>query len=76
VTAFLRLLEYARPYRGRLAGAVAAMIVYGLRRPASPISSTIFDEVLPTGQSLGFVASAVLGLYLFKGSAPTSRRTS
>ena len=40
VTAFLRLLEYARPYRGRLAGAVAAMVVYGTRRPASPLSSS------------------------------------
>jgi len=68
VTAFLRLLEYARPYRGRLAGAVAAMIVYGMASAGiAYLIGPIFDEVLPTGQSLGFVASAILGLYLFKG---------
>ncbi|HEV8396002.1 MAG TPA: lipid A export permease/ATP-binding protein MsbA [Vicinamibacterales bacterium] len=68
MTAFLRLLEYARPYRVRLAGAVAAMIVYGVASAGiAYLIKPIFDEVLPTGQSLGFVASAVLGLYLFKG---------
>jgi hypothetical protein len=29
VKAFLRLIGYARPYRGRLAAATVAMIVYG-----------------------------------------------
>jgi len=68
VTAFLRLLEYARPYRGRLAGAVAAMIVYGIASGGiAYLIGPIFDQVLPTGESLGFVASAVLGLYLAKG---------
>jgi subfamily B ATP-binding cassette protein MsbA len=68
VTAFLRLLEYARPYRGRLAGAIAAMIVYGVASAGiAYLIKPIFDEVLPTGRRLGFVATAVLGLYLFKG---------
>jgi ATP-binding cassette, subfamily B, bacterial MsbA len=68
VTAFLRLLEYARPYRGRLAGAVVAMIVYGVASAGiAYLIKPIFDEVLPTGRSLGLVASAVLALYLFKG---------
>jgi ATP-binding cassette, subfamily B, bacterial MsbA len=68
VTAFLRLLEYTRPYRGRLALAVAAMIVYGVGSAGiAYLIGPIFDEVLPTGQRLGFVASAVLGLYLLKG---------
>ena len=68
MTAFLRLLEYTRPYRGRLALAVAAMIVYGIGSAGiAYLIGPIFDEVLPTGQRLGFVASAVLGLYLFKG---------
>jgi subfamily B ATP-binding cassette protein MsbA len=68
VTAFLRLLEYTGPYRGRLALAVAAMIVYGIGSAGiAYLIGPIFDEVLPTGQRLGFVASAVLGLYLFKG---------
>jgi ATP-binding cassette, subfamily B, bacterial MsbA len=68
VTPFLRLLEYTRPYRGRLALAVAAMIVYGIGSAGiAYLIGPIFDEVLPTGQRLGFVATAVLGLYLFKG---------
>ena len=68
MTAFLRLFEYTRPYRGRLALAVAAMIVYGIGSAGiAYLIGPIFDEVLPTGQRLGFVASAVLGLYLFKG---------
>ena len=68
MTGFLRLLEYASPYRGRLAGAVAAMIVYGIASAGiAYLIKPIFDKVLPTGESLGFVASAVLGLYLLKG---------
>jgi subfamily B ATP-binding cassette protein MsbA len=68
VTAFLRLLEYARPYRVRLAGAVAAMIIYGIASAGiAYLIKPIFDEVLPTGESIGFVTSAVLGLYLLKG---------
>jgi ABC-type multidrug transport system fused ATPase/permease subunit len=65
VTGFLRLLEHARPYRGRLTGAVAAMIVYGIASAGiAYLIKPIFDKVLPTGESLGFVASAVLVLYL------------
>ena len=68
MTAFLRLLEYARPYRVRLAGAVAAMIAYGVASGGiAYLIKPIFDEVLPTGESLGLVTSAVLGLYLLKG---------
>ena len=68
MTAFLRLLEYARPYRVRLAGAVAAMIIYGIASAGiAYLIKPIFDEVLPNGESIGFVTSAVLGLYLLKG---------
>jgi len=68
VTSFLRLLEYARPYRVRLAGAVAAMIIYGVASAGiAYLIKPIFNEVLPTGESIGLVASAVLGLYLLKG---------
>ena len=68
MTAFLRLLEYARPYRGRLAGAVAAMIVYGFASAGiAYLIKPITDKVLPTGESLGTVASAILILYVFKG---------
>ena len=65
---FLRLLRYARPYRGRLAGALAAMVVYGLASAAiALLIKPIFDEVLPTGQRLGLVAGAILGFYFLKG---------
>ena len=65
---FLRLLRYARPYRGRLASALAAMVVYGLASGAIAfLIKPIFDEVLPTGQRLGMVAGAILGLYFLKG---------
>ena len=68
MTAFLRLLEYARPYRVRLAGAVAAMIFYGIASAGiAYLIKPIFNEVLPKGESIGFVTSAVLGLYLLKG---------
>ena len=68
VTAFLRLLEFARPYRGRLAAAVAAMIVYGIASAGiAYLIKPIFDEVLPTGRSLGRIASLILGLYFCKG---------
>jgi len=68
VTAFLRLLEFARPYRGRLAGAVAAMIVYGIASAGiAYLIKPIFDEVLPTGRSLGRIASLILALYFCKG---------
>jgi len=68
VKPFLRLLQYARPYRGRLVSALVAMVVYGLAQAGiAALIKPIFDEVLPTGRSLGLVAGAVLGLYVLKG---------
>ena len=65
---FFRLLQYARPYRGRLVSALVAMVVYGLAQAGiAALIKPIFDEVLPTGRSLGLVAGAVLGLYVLKG---------
>ncbi len=65
---FLRLLEYARPHRARLASALAAMVLYGAASAGvAYLIKPIFDDVLPTGEYLGTVASAVLGLYLIKG---------
>ena len=44
---FRRLLGYTRPYRGRLAAALAAMIVYGAATGAIVyLIQPIFDEVL------------------------------
>ncbi len=68
MTAFFRLLEYARPHRARLASALAAMVVYGAASAGVAfLIKPIFDEVLPTGASLGPVAGSVLGLYFLKG---------
>jgi subfamily B ATP-binding cassette protein MsbA len=66
--AFVRLLEYARPYRARLISALAAMVVYGAASAGvAYLIKPIFDEVLPTGEDLGTIGAAVLGLYLIKG---------
>jgi subfamily B ATP-binding cassette protein MsbA len=44
------------------------MIVYGVASGGiAYLIGPIFDVVLPTGEQLGFVATAILGLYLFKG---------
>ncbi len=66
--AFLRLLRYARPHRGLMAGAVLAMIVYGAASAALAwLIKPIVDEVLPSQDRLGFVISALLLTYLLKG---------
>ena len=63
-----RLFAYSRPYRGRLAWAVVAMVLYavGSAGVAALIRTTI-DDVLPHGTHLGLVAGAVIGLTLLKG---------
>ncbi|MEZ5285267.1 MAG: ABC transporter ATP-binding protein [Vicinamibacterales bacterium] len=66
--AFLRLLRYARPHRGLIAGAVTAMVVYGAASAAIAwLIKPIVDDVLPSQDRLGFVTSALLVAYLFKG---------
>jgi ATP-binding cassette, subfamily B, bacterial MsbA len=68
VSVFLRLFTYARVYRARLAGAFGAMLVYAAAAAGlAYLIAPIFDEVLPTGQHLTLVATAVLVLYLLKG---------
>jgi subfamily B ATP-binding cassette protein MsbA len=67
-SAFLRLLEYARPHRGRLTAAVIAMIAYGgasvgVVRQVKPI----LDKVLPGTEALAPTVAAILGFYLLKG---------
>jgi ATP-binding cassette, subfamily B, bacterial MsbA len=68
VSPLRRLFGYARPYRGRLAWAVVAMVIYatGSAGVAALIRTTI-DDVLPHGRNLGLVAWAVVGLTLLKG---------
>lgn len=66
--AFLRLLRYARPHRGLIAGAALAMVVYGAASAALAwLIKPIVDDVLPSQDRLGFVISAILVAYLLKG---------
>jgi subfamily B ATP-binding cassette protein MsbA len=66
--AFLRLLRYARPHRGLIAGAALAMVVYGVASAAVAwLIKPIVDEVLPSQERLGFVISMLLGAYFLKG---------
>ena len=65
---YSRLLEFARPYRGRLALALVAMAAYGagsagVLRQLTPI----LDEVLPNEQNLMPTITAILGFYFVKG---------
>jgi subfamily B ATP-binding cassette protein MsbA len=68
VNEFLRLLRYARPYRGRLAAAFVAMLVYGA---ASAILvywlRHIIDDALVRQSRVGEVTAAIVVVYLFKG---------
>ena len=66
--AFLRLLRYARAHRGLIAGAVLAMVVYGAASAALAwLIKPIVDDVLQSQDRLGFVVTALLVAYFFKG---------
>jgi subfamily B ATP-binding cassette protein MsbA len=68
VNPLTRLLRYARPYRGRFAIALLAMVVYGGASAwLAWLVKPIFDEVLIKQQSLSVVAWAILAAYLLKG---------
>jgi subfamily B ATP-binding cassette protein MsbA len=68
VNAFLRLLRYARPHRGRLTAALLAMLVYaGASAVLTWLIKPIFDDVLRSRHDLGFVTGLVIGAYLLKG---------
>jgi subfamily B ATP-binding cassette protein MsbA len=77
VIAFNRLLGYARPYRGRFAAALAAMLVYAVASATlALLIKPLTDKVLPQRVDAffwGFPIDlrtwglAVLVVYLFKG---------
>jgi subfamily B ATP-binding cassette protein MsbA len=68
VNAFLRLLEYARPYRGRMLAALAAMLAYAAASAGlAYLIKPIFDNVLPNREQVGWVATAIVVVYLVKG---------
>jgi len=69
VTVFFRLLEYARPHRGRLVAAFGAMVLYGAASAGVvALIQPIFDEVLPSRANLAPIAIAILVVYLLKGT--------
>ena len=69
VTAFLRLLEFALPYRGRLAVALSSRCLSTApARGHAYLIKPIFDEVLPTQPDAhAAIVALILGLYLLKG---------
>ena len=68
MNAFLRLLRYAAPHRTVIAGALAAMVLYGAASAALAwLIKLIIDDVLPYQRQLGFVTGAILGAYFAKG---------
>jgi len=68
VSAFRRLLTYARPYRGLFVLAVAAMILYAAADAALVyLVKYIIDRVLVAHTGLVWVSTTILILYLCKG---------
>ena len=63
-----RLFAYARPYRGRFAAALAAMVVYAAATAAvAALIQPVIDKVLPTGEDLFAWCTALLVVYVVKG---------
>ena len=77
MNAFTRLLTYARPYRGRFAAALAAMLFYaaasaGLVTLIKPLMDSVLSDRLDltfwgVRMNLPAWSAAVLVMYLFKG---------
>jgi subfamily B ATP-binding cassette protein MsbA len=68
VSALLRLLRYAAPYRLRFSWAIAAMLVYAAASAAlAYLIKDILDKVLPHGEDLTFIAALIIGFYVVKG---------
>jgi subfamily B ATP-binding cassette protein MsbA len=63
-----RLFGYARPYRGRFAAALTAMVVYAVATATvAALIKQVIDEVLPRRERLGSWSLALLLVYLVKG---------
>ena len=68
VNSFFRLLRYAKPYKGRLAWAVLAMVIYAVASAlVIYLIRPILDELLPNRQGLRTIALSLIGLYFLKG---------
>src|SRR5688572_1032101 len=67
---FFRLLQFARPHRGRLVAALVAMLLYAAATAGvAALIQPIFDEVLPSRENLVPVSVALLSIYFIKGIA-------
>lgn len=65
---FLRLLDLAKAYRGRMALALVASLLYGgAQAGLLYVIEKIVDQVLKTGEGLMSVSVAILGLSVIKG---------
>ena len=67
---FFRLLQFARPHRGRLVAALVAMLFYAAATAGvAALIQPIFDQVLPSRENLVPVSVALLSIYFIKGIA-------
>ena len=63
-----RLFRYSSPYGGRLAWAVAGMVIYAAGSAGlAYLIKPIFDAVLPEQREVAFIAWAIIGVYVLKG---------
>ena len=68
MNSLLRLLRYAKPYSGRLAWAVLAMMLYAIASALVVyLIRPILDHVLPTRDGVQTIALALVALYFVKG---------
>jgi subfamily B ATP-binding cassette protein MsbA len=68
VNAFLRLLRFAHPYRGRLAAALVAMLAYGAASAGiAYLIKPIFDNVLLQGSDIWSTSALIVLAYVIKG---------
>ena len=68
MNALYRLFAYARPHRTRLAGALAAMVIYAAASAKlATLVKPIFDSVLPARERLVSTIVAILVVYAAKG---------
>ena len=68
MNSFFRLLRYAKPYKGRLAWAVLAMVIYAVASAlVIYLIKPILDDLLPNQQGLQTIAFSLIALYFFKG---------
>lgn len=64
-----RLLRYAIPHKRRVLAALPSMVLYALASGGLAfIIQPIFDEVLPQGNQVGLICSAIIALYIVKGA--------